>query len=310
MEREKARASEVEDFAFNHIRSQLPDQRCFDQNQFSAYFLSPNQFRPIASWVGPLRASTYRQISPFGPKQVDLDGRDAHYWHLLILDRERHCLAGCLRMGLSRWHGQEWDGSHSYLEHCYPGLDQVMRRRGLSYAEIGRTLVATPYQRTSPVLQMLLRAMASIPLATGHTTLMGMVSFNHHQHSESLCSSFLAALLQQPFGEDYDIPPARHPFPLVNEGRHAAGLPPVAETLGQLERSLEQTFQEPFRAPLLLKKYMSFGNAKVIGLSLARDFNQICEILMHCDLKALRPRQSREFVVNNLIPIWENAMQG
>jgi hypothetical protein len=55
---------------------------------------------------------------------------------------------------------------------------------------------------------------------------------------------------------------------------------------------------------------MSFGNAKVIGLSLARDFNQICEILMHCDLKALRPRQSREFVVNNLIPIWENAMQG
>ena len=115
METGKVRDAGTEDYTFNHIRSQLPNQRCFDQNQLSAYFLSPSQFHPIASWVGALRATTYRQISPLGPEQVDLDGRDAHYWHLLILDQERHCLAGCLRMGLSRWHGQEWDGSHSYL---------------------------------------------------------------------------------------------------------------------------------------------------------------------------------------------------
>jgi hypothetical protein len=309
METGKARGAGTEDFAFNHIRSQLPYQRCFDQNQFSAYFLSPNQFLPIASSVGALRASTYRQISPLGPEQVDLDGRDAHYWHLLILDRERHCLAGCLRMGLSRWHGQEWDGSHSYLEHCYPGLDQHCRREGMSYAEIGRSLVATPYQRTSPVLRMLLRAMVSIPMATGHTNLMGMVSFNHLRHSESLYGSFLAALLQQPFGEDQGIPPARHPFPSRAEERKA-DLAPVVESLGELERRLEQQFEEPFRAPLLLQKYMSFGNAKVIGLSLARDFNQICEILMRCDLNQLRPNQQKELIVNNLIPAWETATPG
>jgi len=309
METGKASAAGMEDLAFNHIRAELADQRCFDQNQFSAYFLSPAQFQPIAAWVGALRASTYRQISPLGPEQVDLDGRDAHYWHLLILDQERHCLAGCLRMGLSGWHGPGWDGSHSYLEHCYPGLDQHFREEGLSYAEIGRTLVATPYQRTSPVLRMLLRAMVSIPLATGHTNLMGMVSFNHLQHSESLYGSFLAALLQQPFGEDQGIPPARHPFPARTEDLKA-DLAPVVESLGELERRLEQQFEEPFRAPLLLQKYMSFGNAKVIGLSLARDFNQICEILMRCDLQALRPNQQKELIVNNLIPAWERATPG
>ena len=309
METARARGAGTENFAFNHIRSQLPNQRCFNQNQFSAYFLSPNQFRPIASWVGALRASIYQQISPLGPKQLDLDGRDAHYWHLLILDQERQCLAGCLRMGLSRWHGPGWDGSHSYLEHCYPGLDQHCRREGMSYAEIGRTLVATPYQRTSPVLRMLLRAMVSIPLATGHTNLMGMVSFNHLQHSEGLYGSFLAALLQQPFGEDQGIPPARHPFPSRAEERQA-DLAAVVESLGELERRLEQQFEEPFRAPLLLKKYMSFGNAKVIGLSLARDFNQICEILMRCDLNQLRPSQQKELIVNNLIPAWETATPG
>jgi hypothetical protein len=299
----------MEDLAFKHIRAEFPNQRCFDHNQFSAYFLSPAQFQPIAAWVGALRASTYRQISALGPEQVDLDGRDAHYWHLLILDRELHCLAGCLRMGLSGWHGPGWDGSHSYLEHCYPDLDQHFRKGDVSYAEIGRTLVATPYQRTRPVLRMLLRAMVSIPLATGHNNLMGMVSFNHLQHSERLYGSFLAALLQQPFGEDQGIPPARHPFPTRAEDLKTY-LAPAVNNLGELERWLEQQFEQPFRAPLLLQKYVSFGNAKVIGLSLARDFNQICEILMRCDLNQLRPSQQKELIVNNLIPAWETATPG
>ena len=309
MEAGQARGSGMEDVAFNHIRAELGDQRCFDQNQFSAYFLSPTQFQPIAAWVGALRASTYRQISPLGPEQVDLDGRDAHYWHLLILDWERRCLAGSLRMGLSEWHGARWDGSHSYLEHCYPGLDQHLLRRGIRYAEIGRTLVATPYQRTSPVLRMLLQAMASIPLATGHTNLLGMVSFNHLQHSENLNHSFLAALLRPPFGEDDGLPPARYPFPLRAEGNNQPGFAPLSNKLAELELILEQHFEEPFRAPLLLKKYTSFGNAKVISLSLARDFNQICEILMRCDLSKLQPKQRKELVVKNLIPVWKSARQ-
>jgi len=288
---------------------ELAAQLCFHQEPFDAHFLSPELFRRVAPWVGATRARTFKNVSPHGPLDLDLDGRDAHYWHLLVWDGQRQVLAGSLRMALSRWHGAEWDGQCSYLEHCYPGLDQHFREGGLSYAEIGRTLVATPYQRTSPVLRMLLRAMVSIPLATGHTNLLGMVSFNHLQHSESLYGSFLAALLQQPFGEDQGIPPARHPFPARTEDLKA-DLAPVVESLGELERRLEQQFEEPFRAPLLLQKYMSFGNAKVIGLSLARDFNQICEILMRCNLEALRPNQQKELIVNNLIPAWERATPG
>jgi hypothetical protein len=279
-------------------------QRCFELNQYCAYFLSPSQFLTIASWVGALRARTYRQISPHGPVQVDLDGRDAHYWHLLILDRERQSLAGSLRMCLSRWHEPWMDGSRSYLEHCYPGLDGLFRRQGLAYAEIGRTLVASPYQRTSPVLLMLLRAMVSIPLATGHSALLGMVSYNHLQHSDALHRRFLANLLQPPFVADCPVPPPRHPMPSLPAGRGQAGEAPPAQTLGELERRLEEEFQEPFRAPLLLKKYMIFGNAQVAGLSLARDFNQICEILMRCDLTGLLPKQRSELVVEDLRAVW------
>lgn len=288
------------------ISADFSSQLCFEQANFSAYFLSPIHFRSVAGWVGAVRARSYRQVSPHGPEDIDLDGRDAHYWHLLILDQQRGTLAGSLRLALSRWHDNSWDGRRSYLEHCYPGLDQAFRQRGEAYAEIGRTFVASPYQRTSPVLLMLLRAMVSIPLATGHPHLLGMVSYNHFQHTEGLRRRFLSQLLQPPFLADLAVPPPRHPFPdLAPTGESPGDGRPTS--LGALERSLEQAFQEPFRAPLLLKKYVAFGNARVVGVSLARDFNQICEILMHCDLSRLLPQQRRVLLVEDLRPVWQDA---
>ncbi len=290
------------------LSADLASQLCFEQGDFSAFFLSPIHFRSVAAWVGAVRARSYRQVSPHGPEEIDLDGRDAHYWHLLILDQQRGTIAGSLRLALSRWHEDPWDGRRSYLEHCYPGLDQEFRRRGEAYAEIGRTFVASPYQRTSPVLLMLLRAMVSIPLATGHPHLLGMVSYNHFPHSAALQNSFLSHLLRPPFRADLAVPPPRHPIPAFLP-TPISGSDSQPNSLSQLERSLEREFQEPFRVPVLLKKYVVFGNARVAGVSLARDFNQICEILMHCDLSRLLPHQRRVLLVEDLRPVWRDALR-
>jgi hypothetical protein len=45
-----------------------------------------------------------------------------------------------------------------------------------------------------------------------------------------------------------------------------------------------------------------------MGLSLAKDFNLITEILMHCDLRQLSPLQQRIFVVEPLIPVWNELV--
>ncbi len=287
----------------NQLTGDLEAQRCFGTDRFCAYFLSPSQFQGVAAWVGSMRALTYRRISPHGPSDVDLDGRDACYWHLLVWDRERGTLAGSLRMALSRWHPLDWDGRCSYLEHCYPGLDASLSSRGLAYAEIGRTFVAAPYQRTSLVLMVLLQAMVSIPLATGHQHLLGMVSYNHFAHSAALNRSFLAALLAPPYHDPFTVPPPRHPLPPPS-GPPAAAEVPTTGRYTELERWLEQQYQEPFRAPVLMRRYAQFGNARVAGLSLARDFNQITEILMHCELERLSARQRSRLVVEDLVPVW------
>ena len=290
----------------HQLTRDLEAQRCFGTDRFCAYFLSPTQFQGVAAWVGSMRALTYRRISPHGPSDIDLDGRDAHYWHLLVWDRERGTLAGSLRMALSRWHPRDWDGRCSYLEHCYPGLDASLRARGLAYAEIGRTFVAAPYQRTTPVLMVLLQAMLNIPLATGHQHLLGMVSYNHFAHGEALNRSFLAALLAAPYRDPLTVPPPRHPLPPVS----APAEVPITTQYSDLERWLERRYQEPFRVPVLMRRYAQFGNARVAGLSLARDFNQITEILMHCELEKLTLRQRSRLLVGDLAPVWRGVREG
>jgi hypothetical protein len=296
---------------------ELERYRCLDYENFSAYFLPPHQFSSVAPAIGRLRASSYRVISPHGPGDVDLDGRDGYYWHVVVWDDEHRQLAGSLRLALSRWHGPAWTGRESYLEHCYPGLDAFLQSRQMAYAEIGRTFVADSHRRTTPALFLLLRAMASLPVATGHRHLFGMVSYNQYRYSDSLNQALFSALQQFPYRGNLDIPSARHPleWDLVDQG-----LPPlwadqtkslnVSRSYLALERALREHWGEDFSLPVLLRKYNSFGNANVIGLSLAKDFNQIVEILMHCDLASLSAKQRRFFLVENVKKVWLDEIPG
>jgi hypothetical protein len=298
MERSGERSQQGPDDSLGMQLEELKLRRCFGHGPFSAYLLSPQQFAGVARAVGAVRARSYLQVSPHGPEDVDLDGRDASYWHLLVWDDERRSLAGSLRMALSRWHSDAWDGQCSYLEHCYPGLDAALAELGMAYAEIGRSFVAPAYQRSSQALLVLLQAMASIPLHTGHHHLFGMVSYNHFQHAEGLSSAFLAGLGQAPFVSSLCLPPPR--YPLVPNGPAEGS----AISLVQLEAQLRSRWDAAFRLPLLLRKYVLFGNARVVDFSIARDFNQITEILMHGDLTSLSKRQRRSLLRSDLVPVW------
>jgi len=291
---------------------EMESYRFLEYEKFTAYFLPPHQFSLVASAIGRLRATSYREISPHGPGEIDLDGRDGHYWHVVVWDQEHCQLAGSLRLALSHWHGSGWSGRESYLEHCYPGLDSFLKSRDMAYAEIGRTFVANSHRRKTPVLFLLLRAMASLPMATGHQHLFGMVSYNQYRYTDSLNQAFFSALQQPPCRGNLPIPTARHPLsvdplalPAPDFYMNPSKVNGLSSPYLELERTLRQQWGEEFNFPVLLRKYSSFGNAHVLGLSLAKDFNQIVEILMHCDLNSLTPKQRHFFLVKNLKQVWQ-----
>ncbi len=257
----------------------------YEQGRISALLLPPEEFSAVEATVGEFRAAAFQQVSPFAPVDRDLDGRDHHYWHLLVCDRASGALLGAQRLSFSCWQPAGWDSSQSYLEHCYPGLAQAFGAAELSYLEVGRVFVAPQARHNLQVLPALIRASGLLARSTGHRYIMGLMSYRWVEPDSLGDWLFLDRIRRPPYTMSLPLPQPRHPlrFPdrLPTPPADPCTLQPNLEALAATIRS-----ERPggFELPALIRIYNRFTSARVAGLSLARDFNQIVEILMCTDL--------------------------
>jgi hypothetical protein len=260
----------------------------FHQGGLDALLIPPRLFAAVEEDVGRLRAAAFRQVSPYAPEELDLDGRDGHYWHLLICDPTCNRLLGAQRLGFSRWQPPSLGSSHSYLEHCYPGFQNNFSDAGLSYLEVGRVFVAPESRDDFRILPSLMRASGLLARDTGHRFIVGLMSYRFVAPEQQADWLFLEQILQPPFSIDLPVPPPRHPleFPPTAPRTHRslANLLPENADLDALGRLLESQLKCGFTLPGLIRIYSRFTRARVGGLTVARDFNQIVEILMCNDL--------------------------
>lgn len=269
----------------------------FRQGDLETYLLRPEAFGPLADGIGRLRAEAFREVSPLGPQSSDLDGRDDHYWHLLVWDRRTGTVAGAQRLSFSRWQPAHWDGHCSYLEHCFPGLAAGLCRAGHHYLEVGRIFVTPLHRADFRILPTLLRSAAMLARATDHRWTLGLMSFCQIGQPQALVLRFLERLRLPPFCADpLDLPRARHPVPGLEAAPAVAAADLGCDTYRDLERQLRRE-DESFRVPGLVRLNAGLSGARVAGFSIARDFNQIIEILMACDGWEPAPAQSHPALV-------------
>ncbi|MCP9884373.1 GNAT family N-acetyltransferase [Synechococcus sp. ATX 2A4] len=339
----RAMGEEIRDLISDELY--LSSSLLYRQAPFAVLFIPPSGFDRFASEIGRLRAISYKVLSPATLDDVDLDGRDSNYWQLLVIDEATAQVAGGARISFSAFHGASWDGTNSYLEHCYPGIDRALNSQGNGYVELGRTFVSPNYQRTSNTLLHIMRATVMAATDTSHRFIIGMVSYNHFQFSPSANALFISELLSPAFKGNLVVPPPRHccPFNTTAEERallaawdtipaaasnEKTRFPPEAEaenatlettsierlaslsstTYAELELKLRSCVQDEFRIPIIMKRYARMAGAKPIGLSVAKDFNQITEILMYCDLHELSPLQRRKLLDHDRHRGWLNQL--
>ncbi len=320
--------------------SDLPYPPLYRQAPFAVFLIPPHDFNLFAVAIGRSRAISYRVLSPATLDDIDLDGRDLNYWHLLVIDEQAQNLAGGARISFSKLHDPSWCGDNSYLEHCYPRLDQHLRSQNDGYVELGRTFVSPDYQRKSNTLLHIMRATVMLAADTHHRFIIGMVSYNHFQFSPAANALFLTELLTPAFKGDLVVPPPRHacvteacrsvlaPMTAVETtaaaisgsqahtmqvhsdeaGGHDGADPPATQIYADLERKLRTQIQDDFRIPIIMKRYVRMAGAKPIGLSIAKDFNQITEILMYCDVSAMSPLQRRKLLHHDRDLSWFNHL--
>ena len=128
---------------------------------------------------------------------------------------------------------------------------------------------------------------------SGYELLHGLVSYNHFAHGDAVNAAFLKAMMRPPYRRQGDrLPAPRHPVP----GIQPDDTPHPSSNIQALEQEIRSKHSDDFRLPVLLRQYFNLMEAKVCDLSLARDFNQITEILMAANLSDLPPERLALFI--------------
>ena len=273
--------------------AEATDTRLLAIDELDLHLLAGSDFERVADSVGLLREATYRQQLSGSGDERDLDGRDAHYDHLLLVERSSGALAGAARLQFIPAGSTDLPGSEgSYLEHVYPGIKAQLASRQ-NHVEIGRVALAQRFQRQPHSLMALFRGGILLAARSGYDLLHGLVSYNHFAHSDAVNNAFMQALMQPPYRrEDLNLPAPRHPI----AGIQAKPTPHPSGHIQALEQDIRSTHSDAFRLPILLRQYFNLMQAQVCNLSLARDFNQITEILMAANLRQLPPERLALFI--------------
>jgi hypothetical protein len=280
------------------VESDLRGLRLYGSEGLDLYLLPGDRFGPFADAVGILRELTYRQQLSGSGHTHDLDSRDPHYDHFLLVEASSGELAGSARLqfvpkGTPQPDGQPLpSGQHSYLEHVYPGLKADLVQRG-NHLEIGRVALAPRFQRLPHTLMCLFRGGLQVAVSSGYDSIHGLVSYNHFAYDEAVNTRFLGSLMRPPFLDDRQpSPKPRHPLAGIQPSPDAG----PAQTIQELELLIRSELDPAFRLPVLLRQYINLMEARVRNLSLARDFNQITEILMAADLRRIPSSRLSHFI--------------
>ena len=98
------------------------------------------------------------------------------------------------------------------------------------------------------------------------------------------------------------LPAPRHPLTTVQ----SSDQPNPIANIQSLELSIREQLSDDFRLPVLLRQYVNLMDARVCGLSLAKDFNQITEILMAADLSRIPLERLNYFIDVPHEPIYQH----
>ena len=261
------------------------DQTLAESGELSAILAQSHQAPHALREIGRLRELTFRAAGEGTGKEMDLDGFDAHYFHLFIWNRGKSEIAGAYRLGLSdeivRLHGKKglytnqlFAYKRGFLERIQPAI------------EMGRSFVRCEYQRSYAPLLLLWKGIGAFVVKNPkYKTLFGPVSISNEYHptSQQLIVSFLKTYNQA--RELTPLVKARSPFkpkPRKLNGGAAWNIEELSTVVADLETDQKGV-------PILLKQYLKLGG-KLVGFNVDAQFANALDGLIVVDLTQTDPR--------------------
>ena len=170
-----------------------PAQQLLTSGANEVYYATADQIPLLLQELGRLRELSFREVGEGTGKSSDLDLYDSYYTHLFVWDRDARRIVGGYRLGhtdriLDRY------GSKGLYVHSLFKLAPELTNDLRSALELGRSFVASEYQRSYSSLMLLWKGIANYVIKhPQYRVLFGPVSISNDYHpvSQEILVQFL-----------------------------------------------------------------------------------------------------------------------
>ncbi len=272
-----------------------------ESSRCNTYLIPGEKINKILDWYGKERLKAFKNISKFSPSFTDLDNRDKYYEHMILWDPVRLELIGGQRF---KFNLDKYNVNNSYLEHYHQGLYKVLEKKGLPFAEIGRTYIMPNYQNNKEMwFKQLIRGFVRIPESKGINLALGLISFNHLKLKKNTPGLFINCLENSFFRGFLDIP-YKDLLDTKYLDNNREELKWDKFHLGDLEKKIIE-YDDSFKLPEVLRPYRAFCSVEYEGYSLADDYNKIYQLLFSGQSKNVGKRQRMRLKPYHGLKTWD-----
>jgi len=257
----------------------------FSVAEFDIFCTPAGNIPNLMNEIGRLREITFRKVGEGTGKSIDIDEYDLYYNQLIIWDRNKNQVAGGYRLGLGNDIMNQFGmkGLYSRSLFKFDKEFEVYLRNGI---ELGRSFITSEYQRHPLPLFLLWKGILYFIIKNSNARfLFGPVSISNDFSTigKSLMVKFMKSNYFDPFIAKLVKP--RKQFRLPKKFDFDMNF--IIENSGndfiKIDKFIKDThFGMPI--PVLLKKYITSLNAKVIGFNVDPNFNNCLDGLILLDI--------------------------
>lgn len=269
------------------LHSLPKDTKLLESGEFEVYCTSAKTIPSLLHEIGRLREINFRQVGEGTGLAIDIDHFDHDYLHLFVWDKDKQCLVGAYRLGLVdqliEKHGVEGLYSRTLFNYDQHFLAQMGKS-----IEMGRSVIAQPYQKSMSALLLLWKGIATfVHRNPDYTHLFGPVSISN-DYSDTARQLLAQSMTLHHYDNhcaEYVTP--SNPLPEHHRNWNTSMLTALGDL--QLLSRVIARIDEGKGVPVLLRQYLSL-NGKLVCFNVDPAFNNALDGLIMVDLRDVQEK--------------------
>jgi putative hemolysin len=283
-----------------------------ETNKVKVIYADSKQIPWTLQEIGRLREITFREAGEGTGKDIDIDIYDTYYTHLFLWDKEKQCIIGAYRLGLTDIIINKFGIKGLYSHSLFKYSEKQIHQLGASI-ELGRSFICSEYQRQPSSLSLLWKGIGCfIASESKYHTVFGPVSISNDYQDASrklIVDSLRVHRLMKTPGKKIKPRKAYKATDQVYWNKKELGgldnIDVISEIISQMEQGQRGI-------PVLIKQYIKLGG-HFLEFNVDKEFNNALDGLIVVDLRNTEPglleyfmgKEKAEHYLNNFKPTHE-----